>query len=528
MDVTERRKAIKRKLLIGLGLIGFFAVSLISWSAYDHFSNGSQQSATGEEKSSGSGGGLFGLFKGGGKKPLRVCVVTWPGYAGGQYFNGGFKASTNSRYWKELGIQVEFIKIDDYDPSRAAWKNGEVDVLWTTADSFSGETDGLQEFVPMQLFQADWSRGGDAIVAAREIKRMEDLRGQKVAVSLGTPSYTLLLAMLKAAGMTLRDIQVVKVNSTADAGPLFKNGSVKAAVVWAPDDEDCLDKVPGAHILKSTKDANYLIGDTFYVKKEVLENRSSDLVALVKGWLIGNREINDSPAAKAEAIRLVADGLNVPEQDIKKTIDKVRLATYGDNVNFFGLNSQYTGVRGEDLYNNTAKMYMEAGFIRKAPVPWRSVTNLSVLKAITDLNEPGDAAERATVFTQATKQDIEAPAVASQLLPINFATGSAVLDDEAKRIIDENFAFISRTFGDNRIRVEGHTDNVGNPAANQALSDRRAQAAVNYIVSQYHLNPKKFVAKGYGSSRPVDTSGTDEARQKNRRTEFQLLSTTVQ
>src|SRR5687767_14449797 len=54
---------------------------------------------------------------------IRVAVVTWGGYAGGQYFNEGFKASKESRYFKDYGINVEFKLMDDFNDSRNAWKS---------------------------------------------------------------------------------------------------------------------------------------------------------------------------------------------------------------------------------------------------------------------------------------------------------------------------------------------------------------------------------------------------------------------
>ena len=55
-------------------------------------------------------------------EPITVCVVTWPGYAGGEYFNGGFAASTDSRYYRDYGIKVAFKVIEQFVPSREAWK----------------------------------------------------------------------------------------------------------------------------------------------------------------------------------------------------------------------------------------------------------------------------------------------------------------------------------------------------------------------------------------------------------------------
>ena len=163
--------------------------------------------------------------------PLRVGVVTWGGYAGGEYFNEGFEASDKSRYFKQFGIKVEFKLIDDFNNSREAWKSDNVDVLWITADSFPTEVDALKAFEPKIIFQADWSRGGDAIVVRRGISSVADLKGKTVAVAEGTPSNTFLLWLLEAGDMAYTDVNLVKVSSAIDAAAAFKSGKVDAAVV---------------------------------------------------------------------------------------------------------------------------------------------------------------------------------------------------------------------------------------------------------------------------------------------------------
>ncbi len=169
-----------------------------------------------------------------GDKKVRVGVVTWGGYAGGQYFNGGFKPSAESRYKKEYGLDVEFLLIDDYTASRNAWKAGEIDLLWTTADSYPTEVDALRVYDPRIAFQADWSRGGDVALAVREIKVVSDLRGRTVACAYGTPSHTFLLNLLDAGGLTYRDVKIVEVPSAINAAESFKAGRVDAAMVWSP------------------------------------------------------------------------------------------------------------------------------------------------------------------------------------------------------------------------------------------------------------------------------------------------------
>jgi outer membrane protein OmpA-like peptidoglycan-associated protein len=74
------------------------------------------------------------------------------------------------------------------------------------------------------------------------------------------------------------------------------------------------------------------------------------------------------------------------------------------------------------------------------------------------------------------------------------------------------------------IEVAGHTDQVGTEDYNQRLSERRAQAVVNYLVSK-GIDHSRLRAKGYGKRIPIATNDDeDEGRQLNRRTEFEIMS----
>jgi OmpA-OmpF porin, OOP family len=74
--------------------------------------------------------------------------------------------------------------------------------------------------------------------------------------------------------------------------------------------------------------------------------------------------------------------------------------------------------------------------------------------------------------------------------------------------------------------IEGHTDNVGGARYNQALSQRRAEAVMKYLIDTFGIEPSRLTAKGYGLSNPIADNGTPEGRQKNRRIEAQITTTT--
>ncbi|HXV26513.1 MAG TPA: phosphate ABC transporter substrate-binding/OmpA family protein [Candidatus Paceibacterota bacterium] len=454
---------------------------------------------------------------------VRVAVVTWGGYAGGQYFNRGFKPNPDSRYIQEYGLPVEFVVMDDYLASREAWKAGEVHLLWATADSFPTEASSMASFEPTIVFQSDWSRGGDVIVSREGIGSMRDLRGKRVSVAFGTPSHTFLLRMLESAGMSVRDIQIVEVPSAIDSAAAFKAGQVEAAVVWSPDDEDCVQSVRGSKRLVSTKEAAYIIADVFYGKKGWVESHQEELKALVEGWLRGAAEVNTNPSAKAQAVRILAEGLNQPESFTEIAINNARLTTYGDNVNFFNLSGNATGVTGERLYMETGALYQANTNLVSGRLPnWRQVTDTSALRAV-NLNGPEHAAEGQFQFAKATQAQASAEAFSSKAVSVSFPTGSATLDPNARTIIDLGFVPTAKAFASVRIRIEGNTDVTGSYDTNKRLSEARARAVADYLAQEYGFDRNRFIVVGNGPDKPVCRDDSADCYARNRRTDFELL-----
>lgn len=453
---------------------------------------------------------------------IKVGVVTWGGYAGGQYFNGGFKPSKESRYYKDYGILVEFKLIDDFNASREAFKNGEVDLLWQTADAFPTEAGGLEQFSPKIVFQSDWSRGGDAIVARKGISNVNELKGKKVAVAPMTPSHTFLLNMLESSGLSMTDIDVIQVANAMDAADVFKKNQVDAAVVWSPDDEACIESVPGSKILLNTKTAGNIIADIFFAKESFITSHQDQLKSLVEGWLKGASEINASDEAKRSAAKILSEGLNQPEDFCYNAINNARLCTYGDNANFFDLSGKYDGVTGEDLYSRMTVSYTNAGFISGKVPSWREISYPGIIKSITSLNGPADSPEFQPKFEKKS-EDKNTEAISTKKVTISFDFGSSTLNENAQYVIDKEFISVAKGFSGAKIRIEGNTDNIGSETSNKLLSEKRAQAVADYLIKFHGFDPNRITVLGNGSSKPVSTNSTEEGRSKNRRTDFELI-----
>jgi len=99
-----------------------------------------------------------------------------------------------------------------------------------------------------------------------------------------------------------------------------------------------------------------------------------------------------------------------------------------------------------------------------------------------------------------------------------FETGSAALQDisineleRLKQLLEDNPTI--------RIQLNGHTDNVGSDSDNMSLSENRAKAVNDYLITG-GISPSRLKYKGFGETKPIDTNDTAEGRQRNRRTEF--------
>ncbi|MEX1188841.1 MAG: OmpA family protein [Bacteroidia bacterium] len=105
---------------------------------------------------------------------------------------------------------------------------------------------------------------------------------------------------------------------------------------------------------------------------------------------------------------------------------------------------------------------------------------------------------------------------------INFETSSAELSIQSKHIIIEFAVFLKDNPSVN-VSIQGHTDNVGDPAANMILSKERASNVKAYLIEQ-GISTARLSSKGFGMSQPLAKNTSETGRAKNRRTEFVILS----
>ena len=489
-------------------LIGLIIVAVVGFAAWKYLPD------------DGAGGVSIGGFGGG---DLKVHLVTYSGMAPGPYFNNGMTPNPESRYVKDYGLKVRFVVMDVIPDAIQAWKANKLDIIVLTVDSYPV---GLQELLPLNpriFYLTDKSQGADVIVAAANVRSVEDLAGRRVGFVPGTPSQWFLLNILKAANMTLKDVQSIEFMEVPQAFKAFETGQLDAVVGWSPDDIAVRERVPGAHILKSTKESSEMLFGIMFAKQELLEKRRKEVQSFVEGWMKAAAELNVNTAAREKAARIMTAGYSGTSPDYwLETFANVRFATYGDNLGFFGLNSSYKGVTAEMVYDEASKVYAQLGMASPNLPRWRSVSDASIVSSISLVGQE-HLAQAPASFAPPTPAMMTQEAVATKNIRVNYAFNSSELEPLEKLKLKNEYGSIVAMNRNSRFRIIGHTDNVGDRDYNIRLSQRRAKAIVDFFVETYGLSPNQFVYSGKGPDEPVATNATEEGRAMNRRAECSLL-----
>jgi outer membrane protein OmpA-like peptidoglycan-associated protein len=127
----------------------------------------------------------------------------------------------------------------------------------------------------------------------------------------------------------------------------------------------------------------------------------------------------------------------------------------------------------------------------------------------------GPASGSAAASGSAQPAAAKAPAVS---MTVQFATGSTELTPQAIQTLTSlGQALSSSTLANYRFRIEGHTDTVGSPAYNQQLSQRRADAVVDYLATNFHIDRNRVQAIGMGQDGLMIQTPPQTPEARNRR-----------
>jgi outer membrane protein OmpA-like peptidoglycan-associated protein/ABC-type nitrate/sulfonate/bicarbonate transport system substrate-binding protein len=508
------------------GLIGVLVGSTIAVIAFSLHDRPTAEASRGPGAPAGTGA-VSAAAPVPGRRRVTVALSQWPGHLALVVGNGGLTTQPGSAAAAE-GLDLDIVFIEDAPAKNKALAEGKVDAVWETVDelpiAIGGYKAARQEV--RAFLQTDWSRGGDACIASKEVQKVEDIVGRKSAVLMFSPDHTVLEFMLTNSRLTPDELAQARKNTSFSmddftyARILFGKGQIDVACLWEPDVTLALASRPGAHRLFSTADATELVADTLVAHKEFLDLYPDLAVKLARVWFAGVKKAEADRPAAAHLIATVCSRFRdeLGYDATLKAFAWVRWTDLGDNVRMFGLDGQPPAF--DRVYNQADGIWINypQAEIKERFAP-SALRDDRVVRRIWE-------AEGKRVAPRAPKYRPELAsggrALFTKPVTVNFHSGKAELTNEAMAVLNQQVVPQVQMAGGMYVRVEGNTDNLGEETWNQGLSERRAQAIVDYLTSR-GVDRRRMVARGNGSANPLASNRTVEGRARNRRTDVVFI-----
>ena len=287
-------------------------------------------------------------------EPIKLGMSTWLGYA-------PLYLAKEKGFFQKRGLDVEIVVIQSPVDRRAAFAADRIQGFATTVDTLV-MTAAAETPIPVkQVLVMDSSHGGDGIVAKKEIKSLQDLKGKTVAGQMGAgASYFWLNYVLSQNGMKLSDLKMVDMRA-GDAGAAFVAGKVDAAVTWEPWLSRAKD-TPHGYILYSSDKTPGIIVDSLGFKPDFLAKNGVAVKAIVAAW---NEAIGFAAKNASEADTVMGKFANLTADIF--AIEKAGVRFYGakENREFFG-----TPAKPGTLYATTqraADVWFDLKLIKSKP-----------------------------------------------------------------------------------------------------------------------------------------------------------------
>lgn len=291
--------------------------------------------------------------------PLRTTLI---GFVPRGSIAGLVWAANDGQTFKgSYAIDVKAVPFAREDALRRALvkggENGGVDLAAMTVSQLALEAPVLRDAAPRTVLLLGRSRGQDVLAVGKGITSVAGLRGKRIGVEARSTGSYFLLWVMSRAGLSMREVTVVELESAAEAGKALAEGRVDAAAGYAGDLEPALKQLGGS-VLSSTVDAPHLIATVLVARGDFAARYPDAIRRLLRGALDANQSVLKDPTAGARALGDVAPWLGDPVE----AIGQCPPASVRDNLAFFGLAGeapvtyfelfQSAAALGTRLYNN--------------------------------------------------------------------------------------------------------------------------------------------------------------------------------
>ncbi len=425
----------------------------------------------------------------------------------------------------------------DYSSRMKSLKKNKLQFAVATVDSYILSA-AEYSFPGTIIAVIDESKGGDAIVAWEDqIKTIDDLKTMQdlqIAYTPSSPSEHL----IKAVGYHFDVPALMGENNnwrnqrdgSEESLKALLDKKVDAAVIWEPDVSKALEK-KGITKLLGTEDTNKLIVDILLVNREFSNNNPDAVNTLLSNYFKTLKHYRQDQKA---LIKEIADQSDLSKSKAEKLMQGIAWASLTDNAaQWFGISSSYATDTTEDLVEtieSTIDILIDSGDFSRNPIPDSNPYRITNSSFIANLFEKSMSAGFGSNSAGGGKPSLEREFTALsqgqweqlkeigtlRIRPISFQSGTSDLNLDGKKEIDKAIKQLKH-YPNFRVVIKGHTGLRGDKAANQELSQDRAESVARYIEITYSVDTDRLRAVGFGSSKPLPKKPGESNRAYNYR-----------
>lgn len=378
-------------------------------------------------------------------------------------------------------------------------------MLWSSVQTWANEMPRFEEsgIHARMIMAIAEPQDENILVMAPGVSTVDKVGSQQLAVAQWSPAHW--VAMHRVSDQET----IAPVESTEIAAEEFKKGKVKAAILNEAD-EYLIRSRPGTRSAVQLGSSSHLVY-VLIAREGMIRDASPVLMDMVKKWMDANHTLKTPSNAIADFILSNPDLKNTtqPTELIQAQVNHAHFADLEDNVRLFG------------IYNHHPVL---DSLFREALPQWPKVM------------QPPEASEaREDRFIREIADSMKVPALPAlpQLCTSNanvqikdraivhFDTGKTQILDPAPL---EHIANTLYSHSATQACIVGYTDSVGADAKNKNLSRQRADAIVDYLLTQYYFfDASRAIPTGAGKSPRVASNASPEGRAKNRRAEIRVV-----
>ncbi len=449
---------------------------------------------------------------------VRLALDNWIGYF--PLRSAEMRSRLRQAGWR-LAVEDDNA---DYATRMQRLKDGELDFAVATVDSFILNAAPV-DFPATIIMVIDESKGGDAILARQDrVAGMDAIKGKtdlRVAFTPGSPSHHLAKAaaehfdvpeLLPPAGNSQR----IETDGSEAALQKLLAGTADVAICWEPDVSKGLAQ-PGIVKILGTEDTAKLIVDILLVRKEFAEANPEVVELFLATYFRVLKQYRDAPEKLQQDVQ---EETGLGAEAVQTMLGGVHWVSLTENSEqWFGISAP--GMLGLDglveTIESTVRILVNAGDFTASPLPGGDPYRLirsDFLERLFHKGLTGFTSNPAASVNTTTTLEAQFPPLSDtqwaqlqevatlKMAPIVFQTGASELDFLAKEEVDKAVSRLTH-YPNFRIEVRGHTSTAGDAAANQALSQDRADAVARYLQVVYNIDQPRLRAKGFGGERPL-------------------------